>query len=64
MLTNANLINGLLVGMLRYQISTAGIIYSPPYSFLFTGAATCGVRLRDRPNFQIFLVRGGKSDKG
>jgi len=27
------------------------------------GAATCGVRLRDRPNFQIFLVRGGKSGK-
>jgi len=33
MLTNANLINGLLAGMLRYQISTAGIIYSPPTLF-------------------------------
>lgn len=53
MLTNANLINGLL----------AGIIYSPPLSFLFTGAATCGVRLRNRPNFQIFLVRGVKVTK-
>ena len=63
MLTNANLINGLLAGMLRYQISTAGIIYSPPTLFYLQEPQQVVFACVTDVIFNFF-DKGGKSDKG